>query len=62
MSIAFETTLFAINSWTILRLPEDASAKLPSTAADGVKYPLHSALSTVNNALKTVSILLEKKR
>ncbi len=29
-SINFETKLFTINSWTILRLPEDASAKLPS--------------------------------
>lgn len=29
-SIHFETKLFTINSWTILRLPEDASAKLPS--------------------------------
>lgn len=28
--IKFETKLFNINSWTILRLPEDASAKLPS--------------------------------
>jgi hypothetical protein len=29
-TISFETTLFKIGSWTILRLPEDASAKLPS--------------------------------
>lgn len=29
-AIHFETKLFKINSWTILRLPEDASAKLPS--------------------------------
>ena len=28
--ISFEATLFTIGSWTILRLPEDASAKLPS--------------------------------
>ncbi len=28
--ISFETKLYKINSWTILRLPEDASAKLPS--------------------------------
>lgn len=28
--IRFKTQLFKINSWTILRLPEDASAKLPS--------------------------------
>jgi len=29
-AISFETKLFKINSWTILRLPESASAKLPS--------------------------------
>lgn len=29
-AIRFETRLFKINSWTILRLPEDASAQLPS--------------------------------
>lgn len=28
--ISFTTHLFQINSWTILRLPEDASAKLPT--------------------------------
>jgi hypothetical protein len=28
--IRFETKLFPIKSWTILRLPEDASVKLPS--------------------------------
>lgn len=28
--IHFETTLVTINDWTILRLPEDASAELPS--------------------------------
>lgn len=28
--IQFETKLFKINSWTILRLPEDASALLPT--------------------------------
>lgn len=28
--INFKTTLFEINSWIILRLPDDASAKLPS--------------------------------
>ncbi|CAN5227442.1 YdeI/OmpD-associated family protein [soil metagenome] len=28
--IQFETKLITINSWTILRLPEDASAQLPS--------------------------------
>jgi hypothetical protein len=29
-TISFETNLFTIGSWTILRLPEDDSAKLPS--------------------------------
>ena len=29
-TIHFETKLVTINSWTILRLPEDASAQLPS--------------------------------
>jgi hypothetical protein len=29
-AIKFQTKLFEINSWTILRLPEDASAQLPS--------------------------------
>ncbi len=29
-TIDFEATLFEINSWTILRLPEDASSQLPS--------------------------------
>ncbi len=29
-SINFEATLFTIGSWTILRLPESASAQLPS--------------------------------
>lgn len=29
-TIQFETTLFQINGWTILRLPETASAELPS--------------------------------
>lgn len=30
LTISFEAELFKINSWTILRLPEDASARLPS--------------------------------
>lgn len=30
LTISFEAELFRINSWTILRLPEEASAKLPS--------------------------------
>jgi hypothetical protein len=29
-TVRFETKLFEINGWTILRLPEDASAQLPS--------------------------------
>lgn len=29
-AISFDTKLFKIGSWTILRLPEEASAKLPS--------------------------------
>lgn len=28
--ISFDTKLYTINSWTILRLPEDASSQLPS--------------------------------
>jgi hypothetical protein len=35
--ISFETKLFKINDWTILRLPEDASAKLPSRGMTMVK-------------------------
>jgi hypothetical protein len=35
--IRFEAKLFKINSWTILRLPEDASAKLPSRGMTMVK-------------------------
>lgn len=30
LTISFKAELFKINSWTILRLPEDASARLPS--------------------------------
>lgn len=30
VAISFQTKLFKIKDWTILRLPEDASAKLPS--------------------------------
>lgn len=36
-AIRFETKLFTINSWTILRLPEEASAKLPSRGMTMVK-------------------------
>ena len=35
--VRFETKLFKIGSWTILRLPEDASAKLPSRGMIMVK-------------------------
>jgi hypothetical protein len=35
--ISFETTLFKINSWTILKLPSEASAKLPSRGMTMVK-------------------------
>ncbi len=37
MAIRFETKLFTINSWIILRLPEDASAQLPSRGMTMVK-------------------------
>lgn len=40
-TIRFETTLFKINSWTILRLPEDASAELPSRGMTMVKGTLN---------------------
>ncbi len=40
--IDFQTELFKINDWTILRLPEDASAKLPSRGMTMVK-------GTINN-------------
>lgn len=36
-AIHFETKLFNIGSWTILRLPESASAKLPSRGMTMVK-------------------------
>jgi hypothetical protein len=36
-AIRFETELFKIGSWTILRLPENASAKLPSRGQTMVK-------------------------
>ena len=38
----FETKLFKIHEWTILRLPEDASAKLPSRGMIMVKGDLNS--------------------
>ena len=48
--IHFETKLFKINSWTILHLPEDVSAKLPSRGMIMVK-------GTINNV--TFKALLE---
>lgn len=39
--IQFETTLFTINDWIILRIPEDASAKLPSRGMTMVKGTLN---------------------
>lgn len=39
--IQFTTTLFEINSWTILRLPEDASALLPSRGMTMVEGTLN---------------------
>lgn len=36
-TIHFETKLFKINSWTILRLPDSASVKLPSRGMTMVK-------------------------
>ena len=36
-AISFKTKLFKIKDWTILRLPEDASAKLPSRGMIMVK-------------------------
>ena len=47
-AVSFETKLFKIRAWTILRLPEDASAKLPSRGMTMVS-------GTINGiALKTV--------
>jgi len=48
-TIRFETNLYKIGSWTILRLPEGASAKLPSRGQTMVKgtingFPFQSAL------------------
>lgn len=40
-AIKFETKLFKIGSWTILRLPEEASAKLPSRGMTMVKGTLN---------------------
>lgn len=40
-AISFETKLFAIKDWTILRLPQEASAKLPSRGMIMVKGTLN---------------------
>lgn len=40
-SINFTTTPFTIGSWTILRLPKDASAKLPSRGMNFVEGTLN---------------------
>ena len=42
MPIQFSTKLFDINSWTILRLPDDASAQLPTRSMLMVKGTLNS--------------------
>ncbi|MGH7204268.1 MAG: YdeI/OmpD-associated family protein [Candidatus Levyibacteriota bacterium] len=43
-AIRFETKLFKIGSWTILRLPEDVSAKLPSRGMTMVKGTFNGVL------------------
>ena len=40
-AIHFETTLFSINGWTILKLPETASSELPSRGMTMVKGTLN---------------------
>src|SRR5215217_2708549 len=42
-TIHFEAKLFKINSWTILRLPESASAKLPSRGMTMVSGTINGA-------------------
>ncbi len=42
-TIRFEAKLFKINDWTILRLPEDASAELPSRGMIMVKGTINGA-------------------
>src|SRR5438046_10650682 len=42
-TIHFEAKLFEINSWTILRLPESASAKLPSRGMTMVSGTINGA-------------------
>lgn len=41
-AIQFETKLFKINDWTILRLPEEASAQLPSRGMTMVSGALNN--------------------
>lgn len=41
-AISFQTKLFEINSWTILKLPEDESSKLPSRGMAMVKGALNN--------------------
>lgn len=53
-TIKFETKLFKIRDWTILLLPEDASAKLPSRGMVMVKgnindYDIHTLLEPDGN-------------
>ncbi len=43
LKINFETQLFKINDWIILRLPEDTSAKLPSRGMTMVTGTLNGA-------------------
>src|SRR6185436_6857661 len=42
-TICFETKLFKINAWTILRLPESASAELPSRGMTMVSGTINDA-------------------
>ena len=42
-TISFEATLFKIGSWTILRLPESASAKLPTRGMTMVSGTINGA-------------------
>ena len=42
-AIQFTTKLFKINSWTILRLPEDSSAMLPSRGTVMIKGTINGA-------------------
>ncbi len=42
-TIHFEAKLFEINSWTILRLPESASAQLPSRGMTMVSGTINGA-------------------